>query len=105
MDDAQSSAILAKAEALNGGSLGDSGALLVTMAAEHAMAFCGRQDVPMDMETAVAQLALDMADGRGLTQVNSVTRGDTSVTYGSGDDLAQRFAPWRRLRTVTAHED
>ena len=89
-------AIRAKAEALAGHSLGDNGDTLTEMAAQRACAWCCREDIPEDMEQAVAALALDMEDGA----VKSVTRGDTSVTYavsgGSSPALAG-LAPWRRL--------
>lgn len=92
-------AIRAKAEALAGRSLGDHGTALTEMAAERACAWCRREDIPAEMEQAVAALVLAMEDGEGGA-VKSVTRGDTSVTYAVGDSgfpALAGLAPWRRL--------
>mgnify|MGYP001772480047 CR=1 FL=1 len=92
-------AIRAKAEALAGRSLGDHGTALTEMTAGAAMAWCNREDIPEDMEQAVAALALSMEGGEGGA-VKSVTRGDTSVTYAVGDSGSPALAglaPWRRL--------
>ena len=48
--------IRAKAEVLAGHSLGDNGDALTEMAAQAAMAWCNREDIPEDMEQAVAAL-------------------------------------------------
>ena len=93
------SAIRAKAEALADHSLGDNGDALTEMAALAAMAWCNREDIPEDMEQAVAALALDMEGGENGA-VKSVTRGDTSVAYAvgnSGSPALAGLAPWRRL--------
>lgn len=95
-------AIRAKAEALAGRSLGDHGTALTEMAAQRACAWCRREDIPEDMEQAVAALALTMEGGEGGT-VKSVTRGDTSVTYDVGEGGAPALAglaPWRRLGRI-----
>ena len=92
-------AIRAKAEALAGRSLGDHGTALTEMAAQRACAWCCREDIPAEMEQAVAALVLAMEGGEGGA-VKSVTRGDTSVTYAVGDSGAPALAglaPWRRL--------
>lgn len=92
-------AIRAKAEGLAGHSLGDNGDTLTEMAAQRACAWCCREDIPEDMEQAVAALALDMEDD-GSGAVKSVTRGDTSVTYAASSGLSSALAglaPWRRL--------
>lgn len=92
-------AIRAKAEALAGRSLGDHGTALTEMAAERACAWCRREDIPAEMEQAVAALVLAMEGGEGGA-VKSVTRGDTSVTYAVGDSgfpALAGLAPWRRL--------
>ena len=91
--------IRAKAEALAGRSLGDHGTTLTEMAAQRACAWCCREDIPEEMEQAVAALVLAMEGGEGGT-VKSVTRGDTSVTYDVGEGGAPALAglaPWRRL--------
>lgn len=95
-------AIRAKAEALAGRSLGDHGTALTEMAAQRACAWCRREDIPEDMEQAVAALVLAMEGGEGGT-VKSVTRGDTSVTYDVGEGGAPALAglaPWRRLGRI-----
>lgn len=92
-------AIRAKAEALAGRSLGDHGTALTEMAAERACAWCRREDIPAEMEQAVAALVLAMEGGEGGA-VKSVTRGDNSVTYAVGDSgfpALAGLAPWRRL--------
>ncbi len=93
------SAIRAKAEVLAGHSLGDRGDVLAEMAAQQAMAWCCREDIPEDMEQAVAALALNLRDGEGGA-LKSLTRGDTSITYAVGDSGSPALAglaPWRRL--------
>ena len=95
-------AIRAKAEALAGRSLGDHGTALTEMAAQRACAWCCREDIPEDMEQAVAALALTMEGGEGGT-VKSVTRGDTSISYAVGEGGAPALAglaPWRRLGRI-----
>ena len=92
-------AIRAKAEALAGRSLGDNGNALTEMAAQRACAWCCREDIPEDMEQAVAALAIAMEGGEGGA-VKSVTRGDTSISYavgGSGGPALAGLAPWRGL--------
>ena len=92
-------AIRAKAEVLAGHSLGDNGNTLTEMAARAAMAWCNREDIPEDMEQAVAALTLTMEGGEGGA-VKSVTRGDTSISYAVGDSGSPALAglaPWRRL--------
>ena len=92
-------AIRAKAEVLAGRSLGDNADALTEMAAQRACAWCNREDIPEDMEQAVAALVLAMEGGEGGA-VKSVTRGDTSVTYAVSGGLSPALAglaPWRRL--------
>ena len=52
-------AIRAKAEALAGRSLGDQGTALTEMAAQRACAWCCREDIPAEMEQAVAALVAE----------------------------------------------
>ena len=89
--------ILKRAEALAGHELGDRGALLAETAALAACGWCGREDIPADMEAVVAALTVSLAEGRET--VKSLTRGDTSVTYSGTDPLAalSSLSPWRRL--------
>ena len=98
----KAAAIRANAEALAGRSLGDHGTALTEMAAQRACAWCRREDIPEEMEQAVAALVLAMEGGEGGT-VKSVTRGDTSVTYDVGEGGAPALAglaPWRRLGRI-----
>ena len=93
-------AIRTKAEVLAGHSLGDNGDTLTEMAAQAAMAWCSREDIPEDMETVVAALTVSLAEGREA--VKAVTRGDTSVSYDTNDGMTglaslTALAPWRRL--------
>ena len=95
-------AIRAKAEALAGRSLGDHGTALTEMAAQRACAWCCREDIPEEMEQAVAALVLAMEGGEGGA-VKSVTRGDTSISYAVGDNgspAVARLAPWRKLGRI-----
>ena len=95
-------AIRDKAEALGGRSLGQQGDLLAEMAAQRAMAYCQRPDIPEEMEQAVAALALAMAEGQ---QAKTVQRGDTSVTYDVAETALKApeslLAPFCRLGRVT----
>lgn len=94
MDQAQREAIRKKAAVLTGEDLGEDGDTLVEMAAQRACAYCQRQDIPREMEQAVAALAVSMRDGDG---VKSVTRGDTAITYEAQKDPMALLAPFRRL--------
>ena len=94
------SAILTKAEALAGHSLGDRGSALAEMAAQAACAWCDREDIPEDMEVVVAALTVSLAEGREV--VKALTRGDTSITYDTSGGMMglaalTALAPWRRL--------
>ena len=78
MDIDKVKAIRDKAEALGGQSLGEHGDLLVELAAQRACAFCQREDIPEEMEQAVAELVLALS---GDETAKMIQRGDTSVTY------------------------
>ena len=92
-------AIRRKAEALAGQTLGENGDLLAEMAAQRACAFCRREDIPEEMEQAVAALVLTLGETNGA--VKSITRGDTSISYdasgGDGSGPMAALAPFRRL--------
>ena len=101
----QMASIREKAEALYGMSLGENGDLLVSIAAQRALALCNRRDIPKEMEQAVAALVVFLAGGG--ESVKSLTRGDTAITYDTGDIAASPMAvlePWRRLATVKREE-
>ena len=92
--------IRAKAEILAGHSLGDNGDALTEMAAQAACAWCNREDIPEDMEVAVAALTVSLSGGGEA--VKAVTRGDTSITYDTSGGMAglavlSALAPWRKL--------
>lgn len=109
-------AIREKAEALAGRSLGESGDALAAIAAQRATTHCCRDDIPEEMEQAVAALALalwrqscgeDAGIGAGSGVIRSIQRGDTSITYAAGGSSADSspggtagalaaLAPWRR---------
>ena len=89
--------IAAKAQLLAGEALGDEIADLAELAAQRAMAYCCRSDIPEEMEQAVALLLLNMQDGG--QSVKSLQRGDTAVTYAEESPLAQ-LQPFRRLGRV-----
>jgi Flp pilus assembly protein CpaB len=94
--------ILTKAETLAGGSLGDNGLDIAAMAARLSLALCGRTDIPQGMEDAVAAIAVTMAQDD--SSVQSIQRGDTSITYDTetkGQTLERLLGPWMRLRTVS----
>ena len=93
-------AILKKAEALVGEPLGEYGEDLTGIAATLACAWCNRDDIPEDMEDAVA-LMVAALDGDG-SAVKTIKRGDTSITYDTGGgvlglSVISFLAPWRRL--------
>ena len=94
-------AIRDKAEALGGQSLGEHGDLLVELAAQRACAFCQRQDIPEEMEQAVAALALSLCGGE---RVKTIQRGDTSITYDVSRDALKAseslLRPFCRLGRV-----
>lgn len=92
-------AIRTKAEALAGHDLGDSGDILVEMAAQRACSICQRQDIPEEMEQAVAALVLTLTEGN--ESVKSLTRGDTSITFDTAhSSAASLLAPFRRLGSL-----
>ena len=98
IDAEKAAAILAKAEALAGRTLGDRGMMLAETAALPACGWCGREDIPVDMEAAVAALVVSLAEGQ--ENVKSLKRGDTAVTYASDGAALAALAcltPWRRL--------
>lgn len=108
MEGARLKRILRKAELLSGGPLPEGAAALAALAARQAMALCRREDVPEDMEGAVASLLLSLLSARGsgeggeeggegegggdgaetalpaLGAVKSIQRGDTTIVYASG---------------------
>ena len=94
MEQAQREAIRKKAAVLAGEDLGEAADALVDMAAQRACAHCQRQDIPQEMEQAVAALAVSMRDGDG---VKGITRGDTAITYEGQKDPMALLAPFRRL--------
>ena len=92
----QRDAILTKAEALAGEPLGEARALL---ACERALAHCNRSDIPEEMEQAVAAVLVGLVSRE--SDVKSITRGDTSVTYLDGKNAESvLLAPWCRLGTL-----
>lgn len=96
---AQLDAVIAKAEALLGESLGESAELLAQIACERAMAHCNRADIPEEMEQAVAAVLVGLVSHE--SGVKSVTRGDTSVSFESGRSAESvLLAPWCRLGTL-----
>ena len=93
----QRDAILTKAEALAGEPLGE--ALLAEIACERALAHCNRSDIPEEMEQAVAAVLVGLVSRE--SDVKSITRGDTSVTYLDGKNAESvLLAPWCRLGTL-----
>lgn len=87
----QRARILALAEALAGESFGERGATLCDIACERAMRFCNRDDIPQEMEQAVASLLCGLECAQ--SDVKSVTRGDTAVTYETSHSAS--YAPLR----------
>lgn len=96
---AQLDAVVAKAEALLGESLGEHGELLAQIACERAMAHCNRADIPEEMEQAVAAVLVGLVSCE--SGVESVTRGDTSVHFADGKSAeCVLLAPWCKLGTL-----
>ncbi len=88
----QRDAILTKAEALAGEPLAE-------IACERALAHCNRSDIPEEMEQAVAAVLVGLVSRE--SDVKSITRGDTSVTYLDGKNAESvLLAPWCRLGTL-----
>lgn len=60
----------------------------IRRAVDKILIYCNRDDLPARLETTAAQIAEDMlaADhvAEGGKDVSSITRGDTSITYGDG---------------------
>ncbi len=94
MEQAQLQSILDKARLLAGEDLGEDGQALAELAAQRACAWCQREDIPPEMEQAVAALVLRLREDG---QLKSLTRGDTSFTFDTQDGCAQLLAPFRRL--------
>ena len=95
--------IRAKAEVLADRDLGKRGDALTEMAAQAAMAWCNRADIPEDMEVVVAALTVSLSEG--WEAVRSLTRGDTSITYDTDGGVLglaslNALTPWRRLGVV-----
>ena len=67
----QSASIRAKAEALSGQSLSGDGDALVAMACQRALSLCQREDIPPEMEQAVAALVLELAGGEPANKKSS----------------------------------
>lgn len=65
-----------------------------------AAALCGRRDIPRAMEGALAVLlARSYQEGLGRS-VSTVKRGDTAITYASGQPSMQSLLqPFMRLHT------
>ena len=97
-------AIRTKAELLAGQSLGEHGDLLVEMAAQRACVYCRRDDIPEEMEQAVAALAVVISGAEDGESVKSVQRGDTSITYDTTKSPVKAaeslLAPFCRLGRV-----
>ena len=69
-----------------------------------AAAICGREHIPAYMEGTLAALLCRRLTGQGDRAVSSVKRGDTTITYESGQqtantDLTQALAPFIHLRS------
>ena len=67
-----------------------------------AAAWCGRGDIPRQMEGAMAVLLSRSLQGEDGRQVSSVKRGDTTITYAGGQpgfsaQGAELLAPFVRL--------
>ena len=105
MKGARLKAILRKAELLSGRPLPEDAGDLAGLAARQAMALCGREDVPEDMEQAVASLLLSLLGRRGSGEdgeegdaeaaqalaagaVKSIQRGDTTIVYATDSAAA-----------------
>lgn len=108
MDADKVKAIRAKAEALGGQSLGQQGDMLVEMAAQRALAFCQREEIPEAMEQAVAVLVLEMTGLEG-GNIKNIQRGDTTVAYDiskttvkAAESLLRPFCRLGRVRMVDA---
>lgn len=94
MEQAQLQSILDKARLLAGEDLGEDGQALAELATQRACAWCQREDIPPEMEQAVAALVLRLREDG---QLKSLTRGDTSFTFEAQDSWGQLLAPFRRL--------
>ncbi|MBR5537996.1 MAG: hypothetical protein IKU58_08860 [Clostridia bacterium] len=90
--------ILQKALTLCGGEDNERSRLLLETVCERAAAYCGRRDIPAEMEGAVALLLAGELEGGTPDGVRSVKRGDTTITYADGSDPMAALKPFARLR-------
>ena len=90
--------IFQKALALCGGEDNQRSRALLETVCEKAAAYCGRRDIPEEMEGAVALLLAGELEGGTPEGVRSVKRGDTTITYADGSDPMAGLKPFVRLR-------
>ena len=91
--------IFQKALTLCGGKDNERSRLLLDTVCEKAAAYCGRRDIPEEMEGAVALILAGELEGGTPEGVRSVKRGDTTITYADGSDPMAALKPFVRLRT------
>ena len=96
--------ILQQALALSGMESAPLAGEMLEVLASLSTAWCGRSDIPEAMEGTLAVLLCRQLQGEGDRQVSSVKRGDTTITYESGQqtantDLTQALAPFIHLRS------
>ena len=91
--------IFQKALTLCGGEDNERSRLLPDTVCEKAAAYCGRRDIPEEMEGAVALILAGELEGGTPEGIRSVKRGDTTITYADGSDPMAALKPFVRLRT------
>lgn len=76
--------------------------VLFDAALSYSLGVCGRDDVPYEMETAVAIVLAGLLKDGFSKPVTSLKRGDVAVTYASGDMeyFKNALAPFIKLRCV-----
>jgi len=76
-------------------------ALLLDTLTQAVIGWCCREDIPEEMEGAMAILLAQMLKNDGERPVSSVKRGDTAITYGDGETVDGKalLAPFVRLKT------
>ena len=72
--------------------------LLLDLVVDGVTAWCGRSDVPREMERCVALLLSRVLKDGVERPVSVIKRGDTAITYGDGDVRAM-LEPFVRLKS------
>ena len=71
----------------------------IDLAAQYALAYCSRDDIPPSMFLAVALLALNLLNSN--PGIKSISRGDTSFQFDSNNaTISAILGPFRKLPSI-----